>query len=109
MPPHNRIPLIMAHTRRYAFRGLPNLARDAGISRSALYRLVQEETCPTLDQVLRLVRALSKALGKPLDTDEVFCIGGSYPTASVCALCDCKGCRPDLAYSSPSRLPIYFS
>lgn len=82
----------MAHTRRYAFRGLPPLARDTGISRSALYRIVHEGTSPTLEQALHLTKALSVALEKSLDITEVFTNSGRYPTESVCTLCNCLGC-----------------
>lgn len=103
LPMHNRIPQLMAHAGRYSFRGLPQLARDAGISRSALYRLVQEKTYPTLDQAHRITHALSEALGKPLDINEVFSPTDSYPTPSACTLCDCQGCSPEWPYTPKPR------
>lgn len=37
---HNRIAAVMAHTSRYAFKSESRLAADAGVSKSALNRLI---------------------------------------------------------------------
>ena len=106
LPPphfHNRIASIAAHTSRYGFRSLPRLAQDTGISRSALYRMVQGETRPRLDQAQRIVQALSQALKMPLSLDEVYSADDRYPTESACTLCGCQGCRME---QMPRRLSL---
>lgn len=94
----------MTHTRRYAFRGESRLADDAGISRAALNRLVRGTSSPSFVHVVALTQALERALGRSLDPREVVSLDGSYPTASVCELCSCRGCLPAEAYDEENRL-----
>lgn len=101
---HNRIVAIMAHTTRYAFRGESRLADDAGISRSALCRLINGQTSPSFAVVSTITRALSKALGKVLNPHDVISMDGTYPTKTVCYLAGCGGCLPDEAYDDDDRL-----
>lgn len=101
---HNRIVAIMAHTTRYAFRGESRLADDAGISRSALCRLINGQTSPSFAVVSTITRALSKALGTALNPHDVISMDGTYPTASVCVLAGCRGCLPDEAYDEDDNL-----
>lgn len=82
----------MAHTTRYAFGGESRLARDAGVSKSALSRLVNGLSHPSFNIVCALTAALEKQLGRPVDPREILSLHGHYPTASVCELCGCKGC-----------------
>ncbi len=103
-PVRNRIGAVMAHTRRYAFRGESRLADDAGISRAALNRLVRGTSSPSFVHVVALTQALERALGRSLDPREVISLDGSYPTASVCELCGCRGCLPAEAYDDENRL-----
>ena len=89
---HNRVAQLMAHTTRYAFKSETRLARDAGVSKSAVSRLVQGHTSPSFALVTAITRALEKALGVPLDPREVVSTDGTYPTPSVCDLVGCRRC-----------------
>ncbi len=89
---HNRVAQMMAHTTRYAFKSETRLARDAGVSKSAVSRLVQGHTSPSFALVTAITRALEKALGVPLDPREVVSTDGTYPTPSVCDLVGCRRC-----------------
>lgn len=94
----------MLHTKRYSFRGFSRLVKDAGISESALSRLLDYHPNPSAYLVNRVTNALSKELGFQLDTQEVVAEDGKYPTASACELCGCRGCLPPEAYDSEDRL-----
>ncbi len=89
---HNRAAKLMAHTTRYAFKSETRLARDAGVSKSAVRRLVQGHTSPSFALVTAITRALEKALDVPLDPREVVSIDGTYPTPSVCDLVGYRRC-----------------
>lgn len=107
--PHNRIAAVMAHTTRYAFRGGPRLASDAGLSRSALNRLINGLTSPTFASVYGITKALERQLDKQLDPRELVSLDGNYPTSSVCQLVGCKGCLPDEAYDENERIKPEYS
>lgn len=89
---HNRLRLVMAHTTRYAFKGEARLASDAGVSKSAVSRLVNGLSSPSFAVVSAIAHALEKRLGRPLDPRELVSFNGRYPTPSACALCGCRGC-----------------
>ncbi len=89
---HNRLRLIMAHTTRYAFKGEARLALDAGVSKSAVSRLVNGLSSPSFAVVSAIAHALEKRLGRTLDPRELVSFDGRYPSASACALCGCRGC-----------------
>jgi transcriptional regulator with XRE-family HTH domain len=101
---YNRIGLIMTHTVRYAFRGLPQLAADCGIFRSTFYRIARGEVEVEFSQAEHIAQVLSKALEVPLSVREVFSPDGTYPTPSCCALCGCLGCRPTWAHTKDGTL-----
>jgi transcriptional regulator with XRE-family HTH domain len=101
---HNRILEIMAHTTRYAFKGESRLAADAGVSKSAVCRLVNGESSPSFAVVTALTGVLEKQVGKTLDPRELISFDGTYPTASVCELVDCRGCLPAEAYDEDDTL-----
>jgi DNA-binding XRE family transcriptional regulator len=104
LPLNNRIALIMAHTVRYAFHGLPLLAKDSGVARTSLYRLARDEAKPSLMEARQIAETLSREIGKEIPLEEIFTIMGAYPTPSACILCDCQGCRPDWAYTPSNKL-----
>lgn len=56
----------MAHTVRYAFRGLPQLAADCGIFRSTFYCIAHGEVEVEFSQAEHIAQVLSKALEVPL-------------------------------------------
>lgn len=88
----NRVAPIAAHIPWYGFRMQARLARDAGVSASALSRLLRGRVQPSLPVCWRITQALARRLGHPLDLSEVFSRDGTYPTPSVCALVGCRGC-----------------
>ena len=105
---YNRLHVMLAHTSRYAFEPQARLARDVGVSRSTISRLMSGQTRPSFDLVQRITKALEKALALPLDPRELFAPDGTYPTASGCSLCGCKGCMPEEAYDRWGRIKPAF-
>jgi len=103
-PVSNRISALMAHTTRYAFKGESRLATDAGVSKSAVSRLLNGQSSPSFALVSALTKAFSKRLNLLLDPHEMISFDGSYPTPSVCELCGCRGCLPSEAYDEENRL-----
>ena len=59
---------------------------------------------PTYRVLVRVARALERALGRRLDLLELVSIDGSYPTPSVCRLVGCPGCLPDAVFEDDGRL-----
>lgn len=100
---HNRLPLVLAHTCRYAFEGQARLAKDVGVSRSTVSRLIGGRTRPHPALMRRVTEALAAALGRPLTSRELFSPDGTYPTPSGCALCNCPGCLPEYAFDRQCR------
>jgi len=110
---HNRILALMAHTNRYAFKGESRLASDAGVSKSAVCRLLNGQSSPSFALVSSITRALELHLqrgleGRRLDPHELISLDGTYPTASACALAGCRGCLPAEAYDEHNRLKPEF-
>ena len=97
-PLHNRVGAIMLHIPWYTFRGQVRLARDVGVSRSTVCRLLSGKSAPSYPVMAGVVAALSRRLNRPLELSEVFSPDGKFPTSSVCALCGCNGCLPAQAY-----------
>ena len=96
----------MAHTTRYAFKGESRLATDAGVSKSAVSRLLNGLSSPSFALVSALTKALSKRLNRPLDPHEMLSFDGNYPTPSICELCGCKGCLPAEAYDEENQIKL---
>ncbi|HEY3268267.1 MAG TPA: helix-turn-helix transcriptional regulator [Armatimonadota bacterium] len=103
-PTANRIAAVMEHTTRYAFKGKARLATDAGISKSAVSRLLSGTSSPSAMVLIAVTRALERATGKHLDPREILSFDGTYPTPSVCRLVDCRGCLPASAYDSDDTI-----
>ncbi len=101
---HNRIAAVMAHTTRYAFKGQSRLATDAGVSKSAISRLINGQSEPSYFLVNAITRALEQHLGRRLDPRELISFDGTYPTPSVCQLVGCANCLPNEAYDEHNRL-----
>ena len=95
---HNRILALMAHTSRYAFKGETRLAQDAGVSKSAVCRLLNGQSSPSFALVVAITKALENHLKRPLDPRDLISVDGHYPTVSACVLAGCKGCLPAEAY-----------
>lgn len=104
----NRIQQIMIHTTRYSFMGQARLAEDAGVSRSAVSRVLSGKSNPSFALVMALHTTLEKELGKRIDPREALSLDGSYPTPSVCKLVGCKGCLPSEFYDRDDNLKKEF-
>lgn len=87
-----RIHAVMAHTTRYAFDGVSRLAEDVGVSKSAIYRILQGKRSPSFSLMIAITQALEKELKRPIDPRELMTVSGQYPTPNVCDLCGCLGC-----------------
>ncbi|MDF2441460.1 MAG: hypothetical protein JWN98_2444 [Abditibacteriota bacterium] len=101
---HNRILAVMAHTTRYAFKGESRLAADAGVSKSAVSRLINGKSSPSFAHVHKLARAIEREIGKTVDPRELISFDGTYATPSVCELVGCSGCLPEDAYDPENIL-----
>ena len=95
---HNRIRDVLIHTKWYAFKGEARLAHDARMSKAGLSRIINGQSAPSFRAICKIVAALEKELGLPVDPREVVSFTGTYPTPSVCDLVGCRGCLPDAAY-----------
>jgi transcriptional regulator with XRE-family HTH domain len=100
----NRILAVMAHTSRYSIRGQARLAEDARVSRSTVCRFLSGEANPSFALVMAITQALETRLGRPVDPRELVSMDGTFPTASVCELCGCRGCLPPEAYAPDDTL-----
>lgn len=96
-PTINRISDVMAHTTRYAFEGIPRLARDAGISRWTLARVIGGQVNPSSRLLGRIATALEREFGCRLDPRDLYSENGEFPTRYTCDLVGCRGCLPDAA------------
>lgn len=97
-PTVNRLGDVAAHTTRYAFKGVARLARDAGVSPSAVSRLLNGKMNPSFAMVARLTGALERELGYRIDPRDLVAENGAFPTRHVCDLVvGCRGCLPECA------------
>jgi transcriptional regulator with XRE-family HTH domain len=101
---HSRLAAIMEHVPRYAFMGATRLARDAGVSKSAVSRLMRGETSPSFTVMARIASALERATGLRLDPREIASESGEWGVPFVCDLMGCRGCLPSAAYDESERL-----
>lgn len=104
----NRIAAVMEHIPRYTIQGQARLAADAGVSRSAVSRLLSGQTEPSFSVALAITSALEWKLGRKLEPRELFSLDGRYPTANACVLCGCRGCLPRHAYANDDTLKPAF-
>ena len=103
-PIQNRVRVLLVHIPKLSIRGQARLAAEIGVSRSTISRLVSGRINPSYRLARGITDALEKMLGKPLDMREVFSTDGTYLTASGCALCRCRGCLPESAWSEDGTL-----
>lgn len=101
---HNRIAAIMVHIDGYDSRGVSRIAVDAGVSRSEVSRFLHGRTNPSYVIVERLHLSLERKLGRKLPITEVVSEFGTYPTAYVCDLMECRGCLPAYAYNQENEV-----
>lgn len=106
---YNRVRAILLHVSWYGIAGQARLARDCGVCRSTISRVVHNRLSPSYSLARAITDALGRRLGVPLDIREVFSTDGSYPTARVCDLAgNCRGCFPPEAFDEDGAvLPDY--
>lgn len=97
-PAVNRFGDVAAHTTRYAFKGVARLARDAGVSPSAVSRLINGKMNPSFLMVARITGALERELGYRIDPRDLVAENGEFLRRYACDLIDgCRGCLPESA------------
>ncbi len=108
-PAINRFTDVMAHTDRYAFKGVGRLAMDARVSASSVSRLLNGKLNPSFLMVARLTKALEKQLGYQIDPRDVVAESGEFLTRYACDLAHCRGCHPDTAFDDFGDLKPAFA
>lgn len=96
-PAINRVADVMAHTNRYAFKGVRRLAMDARVSASSVSRLLNGKINPSFLMVARITEALEAAVGLRLDPRDLVSESGEFLTRYACDLVGCRGCLPENA------------
>lgn len=96
-PTINRVSDLMAHTNRYAFRGVTKLAADARVSASSVSRLINGKMNPSFVMVARITTALEAVLGYRIDPRDLVAELGRFLTPHTCDLAGCQGCLPENA------------
>lgn len=74
MPSHpNRLGDYFENSQEYWFHGPQRrFAREAGVSESALSRILRQDAAPSYRNICRIVALLEKKLGKKLDPRDIF-------------------------------------
>ena len=108
-PIQNRISDVLIHIPWYSIDGITRLAQDAGVSKSALCRLIAGQSSPSFSLVWKVTKALEKRLGKRLEPRDLLTLDGTYPTPSVCTLTGCTGCLPDAFYNEDGSIKREFA
>ncbi|MGV3615154.1 MAG: helix-turn-helix domain-containing protein [Fimbriimonas sp.] len=95
----------MEHIPRYSFMGATRLARDAGVSKSAVSRLIRGETSPSFAIIARIATALEKECGVAIDPRQIVSENGDWSVPFVCELMACgNGCLPSWVYDRDDRI-----
>lgn len=89
----------MLHLPRYSCLGTSRLAKDTGLAKSTISKLLHGRSTPLYTTASRVLDCLERALDRTLDHREVFSEDGSYPTPHICALVGCRGCLPDAGFT----------
>ena len=87
----------MAHSNQLAFKGVSRLARAAGVSPSAVSRLLSGKSNPSFLMVARLTTALEQAFGFAIDPRDLVAENGEFAHRFCCDLARCGGCLPENA------------
>lgn len=96
-PTINRLADVMAHSDRFAFKGVSRLAREAGVSPSSVSRLINGRSNPSFLMVARLTEALERAYGYRIDPRDLVAEGGGFLHRFCCEVTGCSGCLPESA------------
>ncbi len=98
-PAINRLTDVMAHSDKFAFKGVARLAKEAGVSPSSVSRLINGRFNPSFLFVARLTTAIEKQLGHRIDPRDLVAENGEFLTRFVCDMSGCAGCLPDSAWN----------
>ena len=101
---YNRLLGVMEHIQDYYFEGASHLAKDAGISRAALSRLINGRSSPSYALVCALTKAIEKKVGHHIDPRDLISLDRDYLTPSLCEVTLCDGCLPDCIYDDNGDL-----
>jgi hypothetical protein len=88
----NRLQAVLLHVPHYSIRGIARLAKDSGLSKVAIFRLVNQQGQPKYHIAEIVAEAISHRIGRVIPAREIFSPNGTFPTPSVCTLMKCKGC-----------------
>jgi transcriptional regulator with XRE-family HTH domain len=72
-PKVNHLPRLLRQVQDYWFGGAQKLlARDAGLSRSTVSRIMRGETRPYYDEICKIVTVLEAKLGQKFDPRDLY-------------------------------------
>jgi transcriptional regulator with XRE-family HTH domain len=110
VPPRfrNRLPAVLEHIPIYSFEGQARLAKDAGIARSSMSRLIKGNTAPSYRLICAVTAAIERRLGRRIDPRDLVTDEATFPTPFVCSLMECPGCLPTSAYDEEDNLKAAF-
>lgn len=104
-PVISRLADAMIHVPIYACNGSPRLAKEAGVDRSTVTRLLRSELNPSFAMVARLTEAIENKIGQRIDPRDLFAESGRFLTPHICDLFpSCNGCLPDVALNEFGEL-----
>lgn len=93
----------MQHIDYFSSRGLSRLAREAGIGKATLSRLLAGLNEPHFSTVASVVTALEARLGRSIDPREVVRNDLDFPR-TPCEICGCRGCLPAEFFTAADEL-----
>ena len=96
-PTINRIGDLMAHSTKYSFWGVSRLADDAGVSPSAVSKIINGKFNPSFTMVARIATALEKDFGCRIDPRDLVAENGRFLIPFACDVVGCQGCLPERA------------
>lgn len=101
---YNRIKILLLHASKYSFDGQARLATDIGVSRSTISRIMSGRSSPSLRIAQAITDALSDALGKKIQPEDIFSPDGYYDEPSTCKLVGCRGCTDEKMFDRSGRI-----
>lgn len=93
----NRFADVLDHTDKFAFSGRSRIAREVGVCRSTITRVLNHQVNPSFALVARITAAIEKEMGFRIDPRDLIAEEGQFLTRSVCDLMACPGCLPENA------------
>lgn len=95
---HNRVAAVMLHIPWYSITGPARLARDSGVAKSTISRLLSGKSTPSYRLIMAVTHAIETRANRSLVVHELFSANGVFTTSSVCSLMQCNGCLPGEIY-----------